>query len=90
MVGKVANYRRPEIPSFQQMKNFIDVQPPTALFRPVMDSSQPFPYRGRLPCRLLLALVQMAYISWALKTSSCSTRYKRPSSYMACHTIKKN
>lgn len=48
-VGRMANYQRHATPPFQQMKMFMDVHRPTALFRPVMDASTPWINQPTVP-----------------------------------------
>lgn len=49
MVGRMANYQRQATPPFQQMKMFMDVYRPTALFRPAMDMSAPWINQPTVP-----------------------------------------
>ncbi|MCE3231562.1 MAG: filamentous hemagglutinin, partial [Alphaproteobacteria bacterium] len=48
-VGKLANYRRPPTPPFQQMKGFMDVHRPTALFQPALDAPTPWINQPTVP-----------------------------------------
>ncbi|MDF3033093.1 MAG: hypothetical protein K0R76_47 [Alphaproteobacteria bacterium] len=48
-VGKLANYRRPPTPPFQQMKGFMDVHRPTALFQPALDAATPWINQPTVP-----------------------------------------
>lgn len=55
-VGKIINYRRLPIPDFKQMKPWIDVQRPTALYHPVTDAPTPWLNQPRVPLSFSLTL----------------------------------